>query len=268
MNSEISLVNVIGDSHVDVFSGYNYIQPEWPRKSNNKIPLFKTFRLGAVLAFNISDHHHPSYKKLMKCMATLPNQATIMLMAGEVDCRVHFVKQATLQHKTISQVAEFCATKYFNLIKELKRKKFNMIVCAVLPSTPFVVNDSEYPTVGTFNERNEAAKAFNESLERLCKKNNIQFVSIYQKLYLGDKPDTKYFIDSIHLSTASIPLYLEAFTKIEGISKEQLNLSAKIEFSDLARQTLKRKTLSFWLQRSTFYPTIQKCVHFLKKHTN
>lgn len=265
MNSGEGVIHCIGDSHVDVFSGRNIIQPEWPIPSNNRIPLFKTYRLGAVLAYNISRKRHPSYLKLKQLLKSIPKRSVIMIVAGEIDCRAHIVKQSHQTNKSIRSVAEDCVNSYFPLLLELKNDGYQVIGWGPVSTTPYTVEDKNYPTVGTFSERNLATSSFNKRLQELCIEHNIPYISIYSDLYKKGKVQKKFYIDLIHLSTKSLPLYYKQLAQLPNINKKLLNNSREIPQIDLTIQTFKRKALYFFLIQAKFYPIAQQCLLLFRR---
>ena len=53
----------IGDSHVNIFSGKSKMQPVYPKAHDDIILIFKTFRLGEILAYNLKEKNSSSLKR-------------------------------------------------------------------------------------------------------------------------------------------------------------------------------------------------------------
>ena len=49
------MIHCIGDSHSAVFSGEETMQPEWPELASNKLPFFKSYRLGPATAYQLEN---------------------------------------------------------------------------------------------------------------------------------------------------------------------------------------------------------------------
>ncbi len=199
----------IGDSHASFFSGTNSIQPSWPLQARNVIPSFTSFRLGAVLAYSLPDLGTKTQgrEKLFEVLSTLPEKSSILMCFGEIDCRVHLVKQAEQQHRPLKNVVEECVERYVHVLQELQ-PHFHVSVWGVVPSTPSEeIIDARYPHYGTHIERNTATKIFNEHLRVLCQQKNIPFISIFNELTHNDaSTNPKYFSDKVHLSQRAMPL--------------------------------------------------------------
>jgi len=210
------LIHCIGDSHASFFSGRNSLEPIWPLQARDIIPSFKSYRLGAVLAYNLCEPETSTHgkEKLAELTNQLPKNSSIMLCFGEIDCRVHLVKQSIEQNRNIGDVVNECVDRYFSVIRDMKTR-FNMMVWAVVPSTiSETVTDLRYPHFGTNLERNQATKLFNERLEELCKKEKIAFISIFNELIKPNgSTNNSFFIDNAHLSQKAMPLVIKRFKK-------------------------------------------------------
>ncbi len=233
-------IHCIGDSHASFFSGRNTIQPAWPEKANDTIPSFRSYRLGAVLAYNLSEKNTTSGggEKLISLLESLPKHSTILMSFGEIDCRVHLVKQSIKQNRSLREIAEENADRYFGVIKKIK-KDFNVIVWATIPSTSSEITlDHRYPVCGTNIERNTVTKLFNEKLSELCTQEGITYISIFEKI---TKPDGStngtFYIDGVHLSQRAMPLAIEA------ISKQAPSMKLQLLNFGLGRLPLKYQTL-------------------------
>ncbi len=206
----------IGDSHASFFSGRNSIQPAWPERSEDIIPSFKSYRLGATLAYSLSQSgtRTQGREKLLEITSQLPKNSYVLLNFGEIDCRVHLLKQAQEQSKNKEEVVSECVQRYFSVIKELQ-EKFRVIVWAVVPSTSSEKSiDPRYPHFGSNLERNEVTSLFNKQLERLCRDNQILFISLFSQLInKNGSTNTRYFWDGVHLSQNAMPLAIEEILK-------------------------------------------------------
>ena len=183
----------IGDSHVSFFSGTNQIQPLWPKSGGDVISIFKTFRLGAVLAYNLCEYG-TSWKgrellsilldrRIAEEERIIPAESQILLCFGEIDCRAHLLRQQQSQNRPISTVVEECVDRYLSVIKESKELGYRVIIWNVIPSTRSEkIANKEFPVFGTCAERNQVTRAFNKSLQEKCEAESIAFISIFDAL--------------------------------------------------------------------------------------
>lgn len=203
-------IHVIGDSHVTLFSGKDEIVPVWNAPHEDLLPQFKTYRLGAMLAYNLATERHEGREKLFQLLNTLPKRATVMLVFGEIDCRAHIVKQAFIQNVAIFDIAEAVAERYFSVVKEVAALR-KTIVWGATPQSAAEHSSNKFPTVGTARERNRASLYFNSVLRENCEESGIGFASIFADLVDSEDISAEsYFMDSAHLSQKALPLALKA----------------------------------------------------------
>jgi len=212
----------IGDSHVSFFSGEDNTQPLWPKPSQDRLPFFKSFRLGAILAYNLVEYN--TQMKGREILFTLldrgipvpersiPPESNVLLCFGEIDCRAHLLKQAEQQKRPVESVVEECANRYFSVAQEVKRLGYDVFLWNVIPSTRFeFVGNKEFPTYGACLERNYVTRLFNDNLDAACATNDITFVSIFdQLLALDGLTNMDFYRDKVHLSQKAMPLALNA----------------------------------------------------------
>jgi len=253
------VIHCIGDSHASFFSGQNGMQPRWPEKASNVIPFLNSYRLGAVLAYNLCQEGSSSHgrEKLFNLLREIPKGSYVLMSFGEIDCRAHLIKQAQKQNRLITEVVPECVKRYFDVLLEIK-KDFNVIAWAVIPSTSLEnIIDPRYPHVGSNHERNDVTKIFNDNLKMLAQKNAIPFISIFHQLIYPDgSTNNKFFIDKIHLSQRAMPLFIKqlekdlpAFHKKLYINKIILKLPDNLQYQLITLQST-TKTLFFQLSNN------------------
>ncbi len=203
-------IHVIGNSHVSIFAGSSNIIPYYPHKSifstkdkNNEIEIeFNVYHLGPIIAYNFFEHHYSKVLDIIKDHIVDSENEYILIIIGEVDCRWHLPKQASLQNKTNDIIVEECIERFFRSILDLKLKGYKCIGWGGHPSTNTGHNDSEScPVFGNVLERNKITKYFETKLKEKCIDNNIPFISIVDKLINTDgTTKMEYFIDYCHLN--------------------------------------------------------------------
>jgi len=236
--SQYGVIHCIGDSHVSFFSGENKIQPRWPELSNDKTPLFKTYRVGPSLAYNLCEVGTKTRgrENLFAILESIPLGSSVMLCFGEIDCRAHILEQSELQKRNVPAIVKECVERYFTVICEVREKGYQVMVWNVIPpcldSTPI---NPEFPRYGTCLERTEVTRAFNEYLSFLCREKAIIFISIFENL-LDSKGKRKnnLFLDQTHLASAAIPyvlqkLYGKKENKIQSIFSKAMRYLKHID---------------------------------------
>lgn len=206
------MIHVVGDSHCSLFSGQDNVVPQYPERSDDKLSQFRTYRLGAVLAFNLLEYGHTSQgrERLEQCLAEIPMHETIMLIFGEIDVRTQLIKQARLQKKSQQMVVLKCVERYFTVIHELAQTR-PILVWNAPPQSMSTFSSNKFPTVGTGQERNKVARLFNRMLAERCEKHKIPFISIFDHVVDADNVSNMgMFMDSAHLSQKALPFALKA----------------------------------------------------------
>jgi hypothetical protein len=214
MRGTDKIIHCIGDSHVSFFSGTESVQPKWPEKSEDRLPFFRTYRLGAVLAYSLCEFNTRmrGREKLFSILKEqIPPGNRLLLCFGEIDCRAHLLRQSIQQHKPIEEIVRKCVRRYYSVIKEMMDMNYELIIWSVIPSTLYEkVANEEFPVYGTCQERNHVTRLFNRELEKLSRPDEVMTVSIYDEL-VDENGLTRmeYYKDSVHLSQRAMPLLLE-----------------------------------------------------------
>lgn len=207
------MIHVIGDSHVVVFSGFE-VPPEGTGNTGF-LPFFRAYRLGPYTAYNAAkrrDVIEPIVENKVR-----PGDL-VMLCFGEIDCRVHLLKQSRMQRRPLEDVVAECVTRYAQLFEIKEKYGIGLLVWNAVPSSRKEVDAGEHSTYGTCRERNEVARLFNGRLEEECKKREIAFVSIFDRLVDEDGlTRTEYYSDDVHLSQRAMPLILDELRKLRSL---------------------------------------------------
>ncbi len=207
----------LGDSHVSFFSGTDRIQPIWPQPSADALPYFRTFHVGAALAFNLmrAGTKTRGREQVWEILLTaVPPSGRVLLCFGEIDCRAHLLHQAEQQQRAPAEIARDCAARYFEAIQEIRAAGFEVIVYNAIPSRRKSGKASdphdEFPTVGTCRERNAVSRNFNDALATDCAKHSITFLSTFE-FFVDTRGLTRgwFYLDRIHLSQRAMPATLQ-----------------------------------------------------------
>jgi hypothetical protein len=219
MKLEDIRIHCIGDSHVSVFTGKDTISKGWPCPQDS-IQYFHTYWLGPVLAYNLYSVGHQSRLNLFNVLESISKSDYVMLCAGEIDCRMHLIRQKELQNKSLEEIVQECVCRYFQVILEIKNMGFKVIIWGV-PGTAnidcFELKDKNtFPHYGTYKERNQATKIFNNKIEYLCKLNDVLFLSIFDDLIddNGKTKITEYYMDEFHVSQKVMPLIISKLKNV------------------------------------------------------
>jgi hypothetical protein len=211
------MIHCIGDSHSAVFSGEEAMQPCWPEPAANKLPYFKSYRIGPATAYQIQNKQLIIESLLDSINFT--SEDNIMFCFGEVDIRAHLIKQSKLQDNPVNDLVIECVNRYINALTYYKKYKVPIIVWGPIASWSEEKQYTGGPSYGTNQERNWITFAFNIALQFACLKEGFQFASIFYQMVNDDMTTISNFLDDwegshMHLSQRSIPTILKQFKKL------------------------------------------------------
>jgi hypothetical protein len=205
------MIHVIGDSHVCFFNGVDGIATQYPENE-----LFKTYRLGAPIAYNLSKFNtmYKAREQIAKILPKISLKDSLLFCFGEIDCRYHIKNQSIKQNKNINEIIIDCVNRYVNAIKELNILNHKVGVWGPIASTYLeeICSSKDCWIKGSPLERNIISLIFNDCLQKKCKEENIHFISIFKDLILpNNNTNTNYYMDAIHLSQKAMPLITHLF---------------------------------------------------------
>lgn len=221
----LRVVHVIGDSHVSLFSGRDEMVGAWPRPSRDLHPRFRTYRLGPALAYRLPDARTTSRgrERLLTVLAFggIPRAATVLLSFGEIDCRYHLPRVIECTGRPAEEVVRECVSRYASVVREVRDLGFDTLVWGVIPALEQDPSgeDAEYPHWGTAEKRNDVIRRFNDLLSRELSGDGIPVVSVFDRLIGtdGTLPDARWYMDRVHLSSAALPVAIEALDHAFGL---------------------------------------------------
>ncbi len=213
------MIHCIGNSHTHYFSESTNIVGQECHKQH---PYFRSYSLGPIIAYNFYEHHLENTKYIIKNVINPSKEDYIMLVNPEIDCRWHLPKKIVEAKLSMEYVVNECLERYFRTFTHLKENGVNLIVFGSHPSTTGGHNNDypNNPVYGDCLSRNKITKYFNSELEKLCIKNNIHYLDIFDYLVDAESGLTKmeYFRDYCHLNFVSHPYMVEQF-KNKGFIK-------------------------------------------------
>ena len=184
------LIHVIGDSHGKAFRGHRQ---------------FIVHHLGAATAHNLikSNSSTNSNKKLFNLVERLNSRDVVLLVFGEIDCRIHIYYQykKNNEKRTIHELIDGTISNYGVILNELRNLNINFIVHGVPPATQ-VRNEYRYPFYASPEVHCQINAIFNERLKVFCKDNKYPYIDIHSRFSDDDGFMLKeYAADEIHLNS-------------------------------------------------------------------
>jgi muconolactone delta-isomerase len=210
MKCELDIIYCIGDSHAGMFVGEDKLQPHWPNQLSNSIPIFKAFITGANTAYSLFNKKD----KLDEILSTIPVGSKILLCYGEIDCRIHVLRQMRLQNKTMEEVINDIQSKYKEMILYIQLKGYEALLWGVTPSRwNYEMGDSDYakykefPMEGNFRERLVIVSLWNSLLYRNFQ--DFKIINIFDDIVGKD-----YYLDAVHLSQKAMGYALNKIMRL------------------------------------------------------
>ena len=200
----------IGDSHVSVFLGKDRLAPLYPKREKSILKNVEVVRLEGILAYNLCEFNRTTkgrekFEYLLK--RDITEHSWILVSAGEVDIRVHLIKQAERQGKTYEEIVNNLCHRYLGYLDALKNS-YQILVLLPPPSSYLSEDkiDPQYPRYGDEIQRNKITSLLNKSLKDQCSVRNIPYIEIFEKASTPEGYTKKEFLwDGVHLSTYAFP---------------------------------------------------------------
>lgn len=209
----------IGDSHVTIFcnqdiSVKSFVLQKWYQNPDRKLSFLKA---GPWLAYNLPER----VDSIRGFLTHTTSEDSLLFYFGEIDCRVHVLKQSRLQKMPSRQIIEQCVDRYLSTV-QLFIESYHTIRVMAVPPPPAsdIIPNSKFPSCGTAIERREVARQFNLIMkEKIASSPRIKFVAPnYEPLLL--KQGQRVFIDKIHLRPSlCLPCIYQALDKEENNEK-------------------------------------------------
>jgi len=194
------MIHTIGDSHAsNIISG-------WKDCKN-----IQSHHIGPVLCYSFGK------EKLKRCDIRkfgIKNNDTIIFCFGEIDCRCHVHKHIS-KDKTYQMIINSIINNYIDAIKintdNCKIELKNICIYNVVPPVNKynTKENTDYPFLGSDDERKQYHLYFNKLLKQKCEENNWIFFDIYN-FYTDEKGFLKKSLsdNNVHIKNG---LYIQKF---------------------------------------------------------
>lgn len=197
---------VIGNSHISMFhsdSRFTVVEGNIPSAS--------------ATAHNLNKKNSTSNSnRILFELANKVNKEndSIVLVYGEVDCRVHIYYQFMKKDRkyTIEQLIDETIKNYGIIMQELKNIEIKFYICGIPPvdwkENPSVVNMYKWQTTPDIHYK--IYREFNNRLSSFCREMGYRYLDIYSKT-IDNKGFRKkdYDEDSVHLNKNALPFIID-----------------------------------------------------------
>lgn len=200
------LIHIIGDSHVLVFKNKR---------------LFIAHHIGPATMHNLNKETSStqSNEKLFDVINKIDTKRdVVMLVFGEIDCRIHIYYQYEKQNKklTIAELIDRTISNYGYILEKIKLMGIRFCVYGI-PALGTQENYYNYPFYGTPQMRSKIYKEFNNRLKIFCRENNYIYIDIYPKVSDNNGFILKeYMADEVHLNERIINFVRQELNKEFG----------------------------------------------------
>jgi lysophospholipase L1-like esterase len=213
----IPKVYVIGDSHTNVF---------------NHSLLFLVYHIGPATAFNLINIRSStdSYEKIKKILLTVKKGDVVILVFGEIDCRIHIFYQFKKHQEkmSLSELIDKTVHNYGEYIKMLKKQGIELCICGITPVGE-EKNIYNYPYYAERHVQSSIYNEFNSKLKSYCEYSGVQFLNIYPLTSDASGFLQKaYSDDGLHLNAKILPNIEDMLYARYGMRLRIRNLINKI----------------------------------------
>ena len=194
----VPVVHAIGDSHANVLSGV------WP---------FVVHHIGPVTAYNLASPSSTTQgrARLLDALRLAdPHKDIVLLIAGEIDCRIHIYDRHVRSSHALSleELARRTVMRYCVTIQMLRARGYRVAVQSAVGGV-HEANIYGYPHFGDVVVRGHIAQLFNSDLEAWCRENEVDYVDLFSHV-TDDRGvlNRSMASDGVHLNRqAALPLY-------------------------------------------------------------
>ncbi|GIV44035.1 MAG: hypothetical protein KatS3mg035_1158 [Bacteroidia bacterium] len=159
-----------GDSHAD-FSFRGIIEDPLKRINFGPITMHRVRRD----KINFLELYKHQFKK------DVPKNSTVFFCFGEIDVRCHVKNQTEEQKRSAEEIIDNLVGDYIEHIKTQKQFFDRIGVLSITPPAciSWAFGNSQYPFVGSNEERVLYTKTANSLLKEKCRDNNIMFLDVF-----------------------------------------------------------------------------------------
>ena len=182
---------------------------------------FSIYHLGPALAYNLNKYGTSTQARekaefLLKHRVIARGQP-VMCVFGEIDCRVHVLRQAEKYGGDFRPVIDGITSNYLEFLQYVSRENPIYVWGPVASQNDSVEIDTTYPRYGAEVERNKTTEYFNDRMKEICREHGFKFFSIFSSLIDSNyRTKYEYIADTCHLSQRAWEFATEEFRK-QGI---------------------------------------------------
>ncbi len=203
-------IHVVGDSHTRIF---------------RRTPYFLVHHLGPATIFNLLKVNSTtrSREKFLKVVDGMRPQDQLVMIFGEIDCRIHIYMQYKRSDppRSISDIIDQTLEKYERALDLLELKHIRPIITSICPAVK-QGNIYGYPEYASREERAEINEEFNSKLSEICERRGLPYLDLYSQVVDDQKFIQSRYEDSddAHLNAKTTPLIIHWFRERGFLPKQ------------------------------------------------
>ena len=191
----------IGDSHAYFQSKNHKAIKKFSMNKSNMLTIW----LGPELLYKISRDGFSINKEMNIVLKLVQNVRCIVIILGEIDCRVHFVpKSLTLGDEEFSRIALAYKKVITQFITDYGFEK--ALIIAPYPPSDFGVDNPRFPRNGLISERVLVTKMITKCLVEISSKSFVVIENSAELSTQNGSLDKKYTDDGVHLNSQGADL--------------------------------------------------------------
>jgi hypothetical protein len=240
---------VVGDSHsiFYYFTKNPLIKHHWLGWANLPVSLFELVRLDTLPLYNIVERYSPGDV----CKINIKANDFVVFTYGWNDIQKNIHKYNKDNYEEM--INNLCI-KYISFISKLSIKyKIIPIINCIYPCSLNEENNNNI--FGTHSEREKYTLFMNHKLIELCKKNNISFFDIYDKINNNGVINKSICEDASHLNVDNIELREYIETKLINLVDNIKRYNVKevtLFITSCGRPNLLKTTLESFVKYNTY----------------
>lgn len=189
-------LHLIGDSHTLM---YKELEPQ-----------ISTYHFGACTAYSLMnpDSFTRSWHTFQNFLrGHSPDTDTIMLLFGEIDCRVLIYYKHMKVPIELSEMIDIVIFRYFGFVDYLRSLLYNVIIHGIPPAVR-QSNEYQMEFYGNNSIRSYISEQFNSKLKKESSKRRIGFFDIYPAVVDGEGMTSASIclLDLVHIDPSKFPI--------------------------------------------------------------
>lgn len=194
------MIHILGDSHTSVFEGF-IISAHY------------------VTAYNLYD------KGIVQEYIKVLNGGKLVLIFGELDCRMHIYNKCIEHKTTFEQGVDETIESYGRVLSFLKERNVDFAVFNVVPSGIWNRRKSfDGYLIAPHDERGLIHRLYHDRFNKYCF--NYKVIDLWDEILDTESGHTKseFLVDEVHLNKSALPIIIKRLSKAFNIDYHDITM--------------------------------------------